>query len=67
MPSTVSNRARAFRFGDCPLDSLSNTHRADREHVQRLRVPDHSGVLQAFNQVPSQLETGGRHQCQPQS
>src|SRR5271157_4994604 len=63
VPSTVLKRARAFRFGDRPLDSLSNPHRANREHVQRRPIPDHRRVLQPFDQVPSYLETGGRHEA----
>ena len=45
----------------------SNPHRPDRKHVQGRLVPDDGGVLQPLDQVPPDLETGGRHQGQPQA
>ena len=43
-----------------PIGRIGNTSRADP-------IPDHRGVLQPFDQVPSDLEAGGRDQGQPQS
>ena len=44
-----------------------HSHRVDRKHVQGGLVPDHGGVLQPFNQVPPDLEAGGRDQGQPEA
>jgi hypothetical protein len=49
------------------LDRLPDAHRLYREHVQGGLIPDHGGVLQPLDQVPSDLEGGERHQGQPQA
>jgi len=51
----------------CFLDGPSNPHRADRKDIQRLLIPDYGGVLQAFDQLSSDLEAGGSHEGQPKS
>lgn len=42
-------------------------HWLDRENVECRPIPDHGWILQPFDQVPSDLETCGRHQGQPQA
>lgn len=60
-PEKGSFRRAGQRLADC----LPNGHRTDREDFQRLLVPDHCGVLQPLDQMPPDLEAGGRHQGEP--
>ena len=57
-------RRRGF---PCQSDGLLHAHRPDREDIQSFFVTDHSWILQSFDEMSPDLETGRRHESQPES